>query len=90
MLEDGEEKKLPLSLSDILTFATGASVIPPMGFAEHPSVVFKTVEEAGNDLPSASTCSNILYLPTAHWKNYELFKYKLAFAVTCSVGFGQV
>ena len=51
VLKDGEEKNLPLSLSDIPTFATGASVIPPMGFAERPSIVFKTVEEAGNDLP---------------------------------------
>jgi len=39
VLEDGVEKELLISLASILVFATGASEIPPMGFAERPSIV---------------------------------------------------
>ncbi len=87
VLEDGVEKKLPMSIPDILVFTTGASEVPPMGFTECPSIAFK---ESGCDLPSASTCSNVLYMPTIHWNNYDMFKYKFVFAITCAVGFGQV
>ena len=86
VVEDGEEKKLPLTLSDILVFATGAAHVPPMGWSEHPYIEFKT----SCDLPSASTCSNRLYIPTTHWEDYDTFKYKFVFAVNCAVGFGQV
>ena len=87
VLEDGVEKELPISLASILVFATGASESPPMGFAERPSIVFQGNE---GDLPLASTCSNVLYLPTTHWNDYDAFKYKFVFAITCAVGFGQV
>ena len=89
-MEDGEKKNLVVSLEDILTFATGANAVPPMGWSEHPSIVFKPVDDGGSDLPSASTCINALYLPTVHYNNYDKFKYKLLFAITCSVGFGMV
>ena len=68
VVEDGEEKKLPLTLSDILVFATGAAHVPPMGWSEQPCIEFKT----SCDLPSASTCSNRLYIPTTHWEDYDI------------------
>ena len=86
MVEDGEKKWLPLTLEDILVFSTGASSIPPLGWSEQPRIEFKTE----CDLPSASTCSNCLYIPTANWDNYDIFKYKFAFGINCAVGFGQV
>ena len=48
VVEEGKEKKLPLTLEDILTFATGASQVPPMGWSEQPHIEFKN----DNDLPS--------------------------------------
>ena len=67
-------------------FATGADEVPPMGFSDEPTIVF----ESGNDLPTASTCTNTLYIPTMHNTNYEMFIYKFVFAIVCAVGFGQV
>ena len=86
VVEEGKEKKLPLTLEDILTFATGASQVPPTGWLEQPHIEFKN----DSDLPSASTYSNCLYIPTTHANNYDSFKYKFVFAVNCAVGFGQV
>ena len=86
VVEDGKEKRLSLTLEDILVFSTGASCVPPMGWSEQPKIEFKKE----GDLPSASTCSNSLYLPTANWDNYDIFKYKFVFGINCAVGFGQV
>lgn len=61
--------------------ATGAAGIPPMGFTEQPTLVFKPKEEGGG-LPSASTYSNMLYLPTMH-DSHKAFKYNILFGVTC-------
>lgn len=88
MEDDGEEIDIHVNLEDILVFATGAAKIPPMGFGEQPTVAFKKRHEAGSALPSASTCTNRLYLP-AH-DTYEAFRYKFLFGVTCAVGFGNV
>ena len=86
VVEEGEKKKMSLALEDILVFATGAAHVPPMGWSEQPRIEFKKEY----DLPSASTCSNCLYIPTTNADNYDAFKYKFAFAVNCAVGFGQV
>ena len=90
VIEDGEEKKLLVSLSDVLVFVTGAADVPPVEFEENPSIMFKSAVEATSDLPSASTCSNTLYLPMVHCNDYDTFKYKFVFALTCAIGFGQV
>ena len=87
VVEDGIQKELPLALEDILIFSTGAFNVPPMGFEEQPSISFK---KAGGDLPTASTCTNTLYIPTVHANNYETCKYKFVLALTGAVGFGQV
>ena len=86
VMEDGEEKRLSLSLEDILVFATAAACVPPMGWSEQPRIEFKT----DCDLRSSSTCSNCLYIPTLNWGNCDIFKYKFVFGVNCAVGFGQV
>ena len=88
--EDGEEQTLSLSVVDIVVFTTGAAQIPPMGFAARPFIVFKDAAYSTSDLPSASTCSNTLYIPTVHYNDYETFRYKFVFAVTCAIGFGKV
>ena len=87
VIEDGIKKEVPVSLEDILIFTTGACNVPPMGFEEQPSIQFKKDE---GDLPTASTCTNTLYIPTVHINDYEAFKYKFVVALTCAVGFGQV
>ena len=52
-IEEGEERSIPASLEDIVIFTTGASDIPPIGFEEEPSIVFKT--GGGGDLSCSST-----------------------------------
>ena len=79
---------IDIKLEDILVFATGASEVPPMGFDEQPSVSFKNPDEVGGALPSASTCSNTMYLPVHD--TYGTFKDKFLFGITCAVGFGNV
>ena len=91
VMEDGESKVLRLSLEDILIFATGAAGIPPLGFEQQPSIAFKAVHDGLlSDLPTASTCSNTLYMPTVNHNNCIKFKYNFVFAVSCAVGFGKV
>ena len=80
-----------VSLSDVLVFVAGAADVSMVGFEENPSIMFKSAVEATSDLPSASTCSNTLYLPMVHCNDdYDTFKYKFVFALTCAIGFGQV
>jgi hypothetical protein len=43
-----------------LLFATGATNIPTIGFNPHPSISF--VHDENKIIPSAQTCSNMLYL----------------------------
>ncbi len=50
-VDDGDRKTIPISLEDILIFATGAASVPPMGFSELPRIVFK---EDSTDLPTAA------------------------------------
>ncbi len=88
VLDDGNREIIPISLEDVLVFATGAASVPPMGFSERPRIVFK--EDSASDLPTASTCSNTLYVPTVHHNSYDKFKYKFVFGVTGAVGFGTV
>ncbi|XP_028400817.1 apoptosis-resistant E3 ubiquitin protein ligase 1-like [Dendronephthya gigantea] len=47
-------------LSELLMFATGSTVIPPMGFSK-PSTI--TVLQNGSSLPNANTCPMELEVP---------------------------
>ena len=45
---------------DILQFTTGAEYEPELGFVMRPSIDF---QEHPHYMPTASTCTNTLYLP---------------------------
>lgn len=73
--------------SQILSFVTGAPRIPPMGFSNSPTIRFN--DDKNKFLPTASTCSLVLWLPLA-LQEYQQFKEKFDFAVQNTIGFGQV
>ncbi|KAI9531108.1 hypothetical protein NQZ68_000602 [Dissostichus eleginoides] len=66
-LQDAEEEEGPTKVQKILTFATGASVVPPIGFSPTPSVEF--IQNGEDDFastplfPIANTCVNCIRLP---------------------------
>ena len=60
-LTEGEVNFIPkLTPHHLLTFATGAAQVPVTGFDPVPSIHF--VHDESKSVPSASTCSNTLYL----------------------------
>uniref|UniRef100_A0A3Q1FFE0 HECT domain-containing protein n=1 Tax=Acanthochromis polyacanthus TaxID=80966 RepID=A0A3Q1FFE0_9TELE len=86
-LQDAEEG--PSKLQKILAFATGASVVPPIGFSPSPSVEF--IHKGDDDFssiplfPMANTCVNCIRLPLH--ASYQLFKEKFDFALGNTYGF---
>uniref|UniRef100_A0A3P8RJW6 HECT domain-containing protein n=1 Tax=Amphiprion percula TaxID=161767 RepID=A0A3P8RJW6_AMPPE len=76
----------------ILAFATGASVVPPIGFSPSPSVEF--IHKGDDDFsstplfPMANTCVNCIRLPLH--ASYQLFKEKFDFALGNTYGFGRL
>ena len=75
-------------LEDIMIFFSGSSQEPPCGF-EHtcgPTIKFLNNEEV---LPTASTCTLELRLPTNH-RNYETFKEAMITGIMGNDGFGLV
>ena len=75
-------------LGQILSFATGASKVPPMGFPMSPTIHFISGDDP-RALPTASTCSLTLGLPLA-LTDYDNFKERMTMAVLNTVGFGQI
>ncbi|XP_051814807.1 G2/M phase-specific E3 ubiquitin-protein ligase-like [Acanthochromis polyacanthus] len=88
-LQDVEEQVGPSALGKILAFATGASVIPPVGFSPLPSVDFLHDQSIspGRHLPMANTCINCLKLPLLD--TYEDFRESMDFALSNTQGFGR-
>ncbi|XP_060941362.1 G2/M phase-specific E3 ubiquitin-protein ligase-like [Limanda limanda] len=90
-LQDAEEGEGPSKLQKILSFATGASVLPPIGFSPTPSVQF--IQKEDDDFsctpmfPLANTCVNCIKLPLH--VSYQQFKEKFDFALGNSYGFGR-
>lgn len=86
----------PKKLAKILTFATGASEIPPIGFNPQPSIEFLHYEQtqvvnsshgaSPPRFPIANTCVNCLRLPLH--SVYEAFKTNVDFAIANTQGFG--
>ncbi|XP_055075368.2 uncharacterized protein [Misgurnus anguillicaudatus] len=75
-VEEGE--CAPLTLENVLEFASGASTIPPCGFFPQPTIeVFP--EELGKIFPEANTCVLVLKLPVH--KDYDSFKAQMCNAV---------
>ncbi len=70
MVNNSEPENL-LILEDVLIFTTGAAGVPPLGFEEEPSIVFNAEDEAKSDLPTSSTCTNTLFIPTTNHNDCE-------------------
>ncbi|KAK2814699.1 hypothetical protein Q5P01_000632 [Channa striata] len=88
-LQDVEEQEGPSKLGKILAFATGASVIPPVGFSPQPLVEFLHDQSLSPKLclPMANTCINCLKLPLLD--KYERFRESMDFALGNTQGFGR-
>ncbi|XP_062304842.1 G2/M phase-specific E3 ubiquitin-protein ligase-like [Osmerus eperlanus] len=95
-LQDAEDEEGPTKLGKILTFATGASEIPPIGFSPQPSIEFlhdeQTVFNSSHGVsaarfPMANTCVNCLRIPLH--SAYEAFKTNMDFAIANTQGFGM-
>ncbi|XP_028975450.2 E3 ubiquitin-protein ligase pub3 isoform X3 [Esox lucius] len=89
-LTDAEEQEETQKLGTILAFATGANIVPPIGFSPQPSIEFLHPEhDAGttSKLPIANTCINCLKLPLH--TSYKDFKENLDFALGNTHGFGM-
>ncbi|KAI4800069.1 hypothetical protein KUCAC02_016606 [Chaenocephalus aceratus] len=91
-LQDAEEEEEGLTkVQKILAFATGASVVPPIGFSPTPSVEF--IHNGEDDfastplVPIANTCANCIGLPLH--VSYGVFKDKFDFAIGNTYGFGR-
>lgn len=60
-LTEEERSFIPvITPSHMLLFATGATNIPTVGFDPKPTISF--VHDEAKNIPSAHTCSNVLYL----------------------------
>ncbi|MBN3296397.1 G2E3 ligase, partial [Amia calva] len=74
----------------ILDFATGSSVVPPVGYCPKPSVEFLHGQDIDvvtlPKFPIANTCVNCLHLPLLD--RYEDFKANMDFGLCNTQGFG--
>lgn len=88
-LQDVEEQEGPSKLGKILAYATGASVIPSIGFSPQPSIDFLHDQSFSPKchLPMANTCINCFKLPLLD--TYEDFKESMDFALHNTQGFGR-
>lgn len=91
--DDGEnfaQEPVP-TLKDVFVFVTGCESIPPLGFCGRNSLKNGTIEfDADAVVPTVSTCSLTLRLPTNLPSDYKLFKSKMSFYILSSQGFGQL
>lgn len=74
--------------SELLRFVTGCERPPPLGFASmNPPFTIQRVGifRDGDKLPSASTCFNILKLPT--YSSERVMRERLLFAIQSGAGF---
>lgn len=62
----------PITLEDVLIFATGLRRIPAMGFVTQPELAFLHPEDGLARFPKANTCSLVLQLPVG--QAYTEFK----------------
>lgn len=73
------EKSAPCSLEDVLIFASGADLVPLLGYTKPPTIVF--VQARDRILPISSTRDVHLRLPTVHGSNYQKFQEIMVMAV---------
>lgn len=72
-----------VSLRMVMTFFSGAEVMPPMGYPHDPEINFND----NSPYPTSSTCALQLTLPTCY-SEYSKFKHALDTAFTMHGGFG--
>ena len=78
-----------VSLQAVLSFITGSTHIPPLGFHPPPSIVF--LHDVKNRKMYVSTCSNVLFFPVSeHFLEYNRFKEEFLFCMLNAPGFGNV
>ncbi|MBN3292744.1 G2E3 ligase, partial [Polypterus senegalus] len=71
------------TLEDIVMFATGLKMIPPLGFEPRPTIKFL---HDNSPFPTANTCSNTLCLPLH--SSYDSFTFHISFEILNYPGFG--
>ncbi|XP_011487938.2 G2/M phase-specific E3 ubiquitin-protein ligase isoform X2 [Oryzias latipes] len=81
-LLDCEEGQSPVTLEDVLMFATGLTSLPPSGLDPLPRLQFLD----NSMYPMANTCLNTIKLPLL--ESYTLFKSQMDFGIQNSPGFG--
>lgn len=77
---------LRIDLKRLLFFISGASEIPPAGFAHRPEIYFEE-DNCEQRLPHSSTCGPTLYLPLS-LTDIQLFQRRMDIAICCGQGFG--
>lgn len=87
LLEGMESKQYSITLSQLLSFVTGASAVPAAGFSPRPNIEFV---DRNPCLPHSSTCSNTLYIPLHLATDYSTFADRMILVVGDCCGFGQV
>ncbi|KAB0805056.1 hypothetical protein PPYR_02026 [Photinus pyralis] len=80
------DEQRSVTLTDVLIFATGADVLPPLGFPVKPTIQFLHGEDS-RSFPMANTCGLEFKLPTCH-STYEQFKENMNFAIGNCKSFG--
>lgn len=83
---EGDDREVILSLEDILTFVTGASRVPPMGFDNPPQIIFSH-EDA--HYPTTSTCVPSITIPQS-MREMSVFVSRMTEAIVGAIGFGKV
>ncbi|KAL1276936.1 hypothetical protein QQF64_023609 [Cirrhinus molitorella] len=88
LIEVEEGSAYPLTLEKILSFASGCTAIPRLGFPVEPKLEFLHPQEneAVKIFPEANTCSIVLRLPIH--QSYELFKDNMESGILQSPTFG--
>uniref|UniRef100_A0A3Q3A090 HECT domain-containing protein n=1 Tax=Kryptolebias marmoratus TaxID=37003 RepID=A0A3Q3A090_KRYMA len=75
-------------LTTILVFATGASLVPRIGFSHTPlQFIHKDDDDFSSPFPMANMCFNSVKLPLH--TSYQVFKEKFDFALGNTYGFGR-
>ena len=87
LLEEIENGQYRITLSQVLSFVTGAAAVPPTGFSPQPNIHFV---DRNPCLPYSSTCSNTLFVPLHLATDYRTFADRMILVVGDCFGFGQV
>ncbi|XP_060604356.1 uncharacterized protein LOC132757168 [Ruditapes philippinarum] len=87
-LQSIEERDVPVTFAELLTFSTGWDQIPPCGFAKEIDILFYNQESDSTRLPFVSTCGLQMWLPRN--ENPESLSRLLLRAVKESAGFLKV